>query len=106
MGGEKQRGSSCQFSGYYTKAQCTGKPPSYLEPNSQSMHRTIEGDYPAAEKIEDRVTIGEKSNQNHVEKPRRTYLDRIRNSMQKPIEGSSPLAATTENSSLALNKGV
>jgi hypothetical protein len=67
MGGENQKGSSCQFSGYSTTAQFIGKPPSYLEPNSQSMHRTIEGVYPAAEKIEDRVAIGAKTAQNHVE---------------------------------------
>jgi hypothetical protein len=51
------------------------------------MHRTIEGDYSAAEKIEERVAIGEKTAQNHVENAARTYLERIRNTMQKPIEG-------------------
>src|SRR4030067_3603886 len=87
MGGENQRGSSCQFSGYYSKAQCIGKPPSYLEPISGSMHVPIEGVYRITEKIEDRVAIGEKTTQNHVENTARTYLERIRNRMQKPIEG-------------------
>jgi len=86
-----------------TKAQCTGKQ-SYLEPNSGSLHVPIEGVYRATEKTEDRVTIGEKRSQNHAEND--AYLEPNRNRMQKPIEGSSPLAATTENSSLALNKGV
>ena len=49
------------------------------------MHRTIEGDYSAAEKIEDRVGIGEKTAQNHVENE--AYLERIRNRMHEPIEG-------------------
>jgi len=86
MGGENQRGSSCHFSGYSEKAHCTGKR-SYLEPISGSLHVPIEGVYSAAEKIEDRVTIGEKHSQNHAENAARTYLERIRNSMQKPIEG-------------------
>ena len=58
------------------------------------MHVPIEGVYFAiAEKIEDRVAIGEKHNQNHIENAARTYLERIRNTMQKPIEGLSSLNA-------------
>ena len=104
MGGEIQRGSLTHDTGYSTKAHCIGKQ-SYLEPNSGSMHVPIEGVYRITEKIEDRVAIEEKHNQNHAENAARTYLERIRNSMPKPIEGLSPLAATTENNSLALNKG-
>jgi hypothetical protein len=86
MGGENQKGSLKQFSGYFTKAQCTGKL-SYLEPISQSLHVPTEGVYRKTEKIEDRVAIGEKHNQNHVENALRTYLEPIRNTMQKPVEG-------------------
>jgi hypothetical protein len=42
QGGEVQRGSLTQFSGYSEKAQRTGKP-SYLEPNSNRMQKPIEG---------------------------------------------------------------
>ena len=86
MGGENQRGSLNDTSGYSKKAQCTGVP-SYLDPISGSLHVPIEGVYP--KKIEDRVAIGEKTAQNHVENTARTYLERIRNTMQKPIEGLS-----------------
>ena len=98
MGGEIQRGSLTHDTGYSAKAQCIGKP-SYLEPNSGSMHVPIEGVYRTTEKIEDRVAIGEKTAQNHVENAARTYLERIRNRMQKPIEGLS------SRSFGALNKG-
>jgi len=85
MGGGIQRGSLIHDTGYSTKAHCIGKP-SYLEPNSGSLHGTIEGVYPAAaEKIEDKVAIGGKHNQKHVENE--AYLEPIRNRMQKPIEG-------------------
>ena len=87
MGGENQRGSLTSFGAISAKAQCTGKPRSYLKPISQSMHVPIEGVYPAAEKIEDRSRIGEKQRQNHAENAARTYLERIRNRMQKPVEG-------------------
>ena len=92
-GGESQRSRLISFRANSAKAKCTGKP-AYLEPISGSMHVPIEGVYRTAEKIEERVAIEEKSNRNHVEsqKQTRTYLERIRNSMQKPIEGrSSPL---------------
>jgi hypothetical protein len=98
MGGEKQRGSLNGKSGYSVKAHCIGKQ-SYLEPISGSLHVPIEGVYRATEKTEDRVTIGEKRNQNHVENTARTYLERIRNRMQKPIEGLPTQPFT------ALNKG-
>jgi hypothetical protein len=98
MGGEIQRGSLTHDTGYSTKAQCIGKQ-SYLEPNSGSLHVPIEGVYRITEKTEDRVAIGEKTAQNHVENTARTYLERIRNSMQIPIEGLS------SRSFSALNKG-
>ena len=63
QGGEVQRGSLTQFSGYSDKAQCIGKR-SYLEPISGSMQKPIEG---LSKKIEDRVTIGEETAQKHVE---------------------------------------
>jgi hypothetical protein len=49
----------------------------------------MEGVYRTAEKIEGRSRIGEKSGQNHVKnrEAARTYLEPIRNGMQKPIEG-------------------
>jgi hypothetical protein len=63
------------------------------------LHVPIEGDYPATEKIEEGVAVGEKTAQNHVENAERTYLERIRNGMQKPIEGLFSLYVA------ALNKG-
>jgi len=63
-GGEVQRGSLTQFSGYSVKAQCTGAR-SYLEPNSGSLQKPIEG---LSKKIEDRGAIGTKTAQNHAEK--------------------------------------
>jgi hypothetical protein len=63
------------------------------------MHVPIEGVYRATEKTEDRVTIEEKHNQTHAENTARTYLERIRNRMQKPIEGLPTQSFT------ALNKG-
>jgi hypothetical protein len=86
MGGENQQDSLNRFSGYSKSAHCIGMP-SYLEPNSGSMHVPIEGVYRATEKTEDRVAIGEKHNQNHAENTAQTYLEPIRNRMQKPIEG-------------------
>ena len=82
MGGENQRSSLIISSGYSNKAQCIGKP-AYLEPISGFMHAPIEG----------AVAIGVFSCQWHVEKARRVYLDRIRNRMQKPIEGLSQTTA-------------
>jgi hypothetical protein len=59
------------------------------------MHVPIEGVYRATEKTEDRVAIEEKHSQNHAENTARTYLERIRNGMQKPIEGLPVLAAVS-----------
>ena len=42
------------------------KKQAYLEPNSQSMQKPVEGAYPAAENVEDRVAIGGFRNQKHV----------------------------------------
>ena len=80
MGGEIQRSSLTHDTGYSETAQCTGTP-SYLEPNSQSMLKTIEG-------LSLLVFLAVNS---MLEKQRRNYLDHIRNRMQKPVEGlSSP----------------
>ena len=91
LGGENQRSSLIISSGYSNKAQFIGKPPSYLEPNSGSLQKPIEGVY--AENIEDRARIGVLRCQCHVEKSARVYLERIRNGMQKPIEGLSQAIA-------------
>jgi len=88
MGGEIQRGSLTHDTGYSETAHCIGMP-SYLEPISGSMHVPIEEVY----------RIRDFRNQNQVSKATRAYLERIRNSMQKPIEGLS------SRSSSALNKG-
>ena len=98
MGGESQRRSLTYDTGYSETAQFTGTP-SYLEPNSGSLHVPTEGVYRVTEKIEDRSAIGEKHNQNNVKNTARVYLERIRNRMQKPIEG---LLAECHG---ALNKG-
>jgi len=75
MGGELQRSRLNEASGYSRKAHYIGMP-SYLEPNSGSLHVPIEGVYSyRLEKIEDRVTIGEEYSQNHVENQRRIRLD-------------------------------
>jgi hypothetical protein len=96
-GGERQRGKAVSRPGYSEKAQCTGMP-SYLEPISQSMHRTIEEGV-CPKKIEDRSHIDAFRSQWHVEKPRQAYLQPISGPMQKPIEG---LLAQYRG---ALNKG-
>jgi hypothetical protein len=94
MGGEEREGSLNRFSGYSDTAQRTEKP-AYLEPIRQSMHVPIEGVCTAAaKKIEDRVAIGQKHNQNHAENPARAYLERIRNTMHEPIEGRSKITHT------------
>ncbi len=69
-----------------------------MEPISGSMHVPIEG----------RVAIGGKCNQNHVENAARVHLERIRNTMQKPIEGGHVLAAGSTKTMVAIcsiNKG-
>ena len=99
--------------GYSEKAQCTGNLPSYLEPNSGSLHVPIEGIYRVTEKIEGRSAIGVKTAQKYVENRRRTYLQPNRNTMQKPIGGLSLLALFSTNNRPAkveplippLNKG-
>ena len=69
LGGEDQRSKLFLIWASSAKAHCTGKP-SYLEPNSGSLHVPVEGVYRVAEKIEDRSRIGEKQRQNNAEKPR------------------------------------
>ena len=86
--GEESKRQPYNFSGYSATAQRTGKP-SYLEPTSQSMQKTVEGVY----------SIRVFRSQWHVEKAVRVYLERIRDSLQKPIEGLSSLYVD------ALNKG-
>ena len=82
LGGDFQKGSLNHVTGYSATAQCTGKP-SYLEPNSQSMQKTIEG----------LLVLELLATNGMLEKEARTYLERIRNSMQKPIEGLSTRAS-------------
>ena len=77
LGGESQRGCSFSFGAISAKAQCTGKWRSYLEPNSGSMQKPIEG----------RGRIGAERNQNHAETA--VYLEPNRNGMHVPIEGRS-----------------
>jgi len=75
LGGDVERGCLKGLLGY---SMCPLHwKPSYLESISGSLHVPIEG----------RVTIEEKHNQKHVENAARAYLERIRNRMQKPIEG-------------------
>jgi hypothetical protein len=83
MGGENQQDSLNRFSGYSKKAQISGKP-SYLEPNSGSLHVPIEGVYRIAEKIEDRSRIGEKHNQKHGEKAAQPCLPALQRNPQHP----------------------
>ena len=83
-GGENQRNSLDFNSGFSKSAHCIGTP-SHLESNSGSTHKTIQRVY--AENIEDRSRIGVFRWQWHVEKAVQVYLERIRDSMQKPMEG-------------------
>ena len=71
LGGEPRRECLSYVSGYSVKAQRTGNPPSYQEPNSQSLQKTY------------RRGRGNPA-----------YLEPIRDTMQKPIEG---LLGRTEN---------
>ncbi len=71
LGGENQSSKLFLIRASSAKAHCTSKP-SYLKPNSSSMHVPIEGVYRVAEKIEDRSRIGEKHIQNHAENAPRT----------------------------------
>jgi hypothetical protein len=77
LGGERQRGNSILFRASSAIARCTGKWRSYLEPNSGSLQKPIEG----------RGRIETKRNQNHAET--RVYLEPNRNGMHEPIEGRS-----------------
>jgi hypothetical protein len=74
LGGENQQDVLNGFSGYSETAQCTGKR-SYLEPISQSLLKSIEGVYALV------LFATNGMLKTHV------YLDRIRNTMQKPVEG-------------------
>ena len=65
--------------GYSVTAQRTGNMRSYLETNSQTMQKTIERVY--------RINVS--LCQRKTAKPRRAYLEPIRDSMQKPVEGLS-----------------
>ena len=96
-GGDFQRSNASRFSGYSAKAQCTGNPRSYLVPIRNTMQSPIEGrgsqcrnrrnntaqraylkpirgsmqkpERGLPENVGGEVTIGEKTVQNHVEKP-------------------------------------
>ena len=89
VGGEIQRSSLTHDTGYSEKAQCTGNKSSYLEPNSGSLQKIVE----------DRSRIAGFLSQYMLENAVRTYLKRIRKTMQKPIEGVDDVSFS------ALNKG-
>jgi hypothetical protein len=63
LGGESQRASLNQVTGYSEKAQCTGKP-AYLEPISGSLQKPVGG---LSEKTGEGVAIGAETRQKHVE---------------------------------------
>jgi hypothetical protein len=73
VGGETQQTSLNSSTGYSDKAKGTGKP-AYLEPNSNSMQKPIEGAIRVcfAETIEDRARIGCTVNQKHAAKTQKT----------------------------------
>ena len=77
LGGEPRRECLSYVSGYSVKAQRTGNPPSYQEPNSQSLQKTY------------RRGRGNPA-----------YLEHIRDTMQKPVEGVSRSAENVEDRSL------
>ena len=91
--------------GYSETAQCTGNLPSYLEPNSGSLHVPTEGVYRVTEKIEGRSAIGVKKAQKYVENRRRTYLLPIRNTMQKPVGDLSASALHRPAKVEPINRG-
>ena len=78
-GGKRQRSSVVSSSGF-SESPLHWKS-SYLEPISGSLQKSIEGVY----------RIGVFRCQWHVGNARRVYLERIRNRMQKPVEGLSSL---------------
>ena len=71
LGGERQRSSVGFDTGYSEKAHCIGKP-AYLEPNSNSMQKPIEGSILLLKNVEDRSAIGGSRNQKHAEKTERS----------------------------------
>jgi hypothetical protein len=83
MGGENQS-SLTHDSGCYVKAQCTGKPPSYLEPNSGSMHVPIEGVYRAAEKLEGRSLLATASTKSMLSALNKGGIDKNRTTVHTP----------------------
>ena len=77
-----QRGSGNRSAGYSSNAHCIGKR-LHLESNSGCTLKSIGGG----------VAIGAFRRHWHVETAVRVYLERIRNRMQKPIEGLLSLHA-------------
>ena len=67
QGGERQRSSLSFDTGYSAEAHCIGTP-SYLEPNSGSLQKPIEGSILLLKNVEDRSAIGGFRNQKHAEK--------------------------------------
>jgi len=66
------------------------------------LQKTREKSYPAAaEKIERRSLLEENTTKTMLKKAVRFYLERIRNRMQKPIEGLSLLTATSTKNNVA-----
>jgi hypothetical protein len=72
LGGENQQTSLNHSKGYSIKAQLTGNP-AYLEPNSDSMQKPIEG-----------PSIGYRFNQKHAEKNRKQTAQQ-ENSAPSPL---------------------
>ncbi len=79
LGGESQQGRLSHISGCSANAYSIGKP-SYLEPNSNSLQKSIEGVL---------WLLAFSAVNGMLEKPRRTYLEPNSNRMQKPVEGLS-----------------
>ena len=97
LGGERHRESVSHVTGYSAKAQCTGNP-AYLEPNSQSLQKPIEGVY--QKKIEDKSRIGCSVNQKHAEKPEPPKPTRN----QSPFKTLIPDDTTLISAKLASNR--
>jgi hypothetical protein len=96
LGGERHRGSVSYVTGYSATAQRTGNP-AYLEPNSGSLQKPIEG---LSEKIEDRSRIGCSVNQKHAEKPEPPKPTRN----QSPFKTLIPHDTTLISAILASNR--
>jgi hypothetical protein len=97
LGGEIQQTSLNRNTGYSDQTHCTGNP-AYLEPNSGSLQKPIEGVY--QKKIEDRSRIGCSVNQKHAEKPEPPKPTRN----QSPFKTLIPHDTTLISAKLASNR--